>query len=460
MPASVETASQQFRKLAKLASTHLDQPVARGAIEVLEATNRYMADEEWIITGNTTHTYNGTYRLVSTTNEAEPGDPLQPHRQTIRQYDGLNRVSEVQYLSWDWGEEEFQFDHRALYTYPGNGSQHESVVWQVFFGESWVNEYRETFTVTGDGSGFTAGQTYQWDGSEWIPHERYTLENVESGLLYTREEWDGASWQNDERIMVVGFTMENFVDLLNEIWRLEEDYEELLFVTSVLPDAVYEFWTGTDWQPYQRQSTTTFHDGTTGALIRAEKLLEVYDDGEWAPDGRIVLIYDLTDGELLDELQIQSYEDDEWEPGFWESYAYTETERFNAVEQFLRIEIEWEPGQIEVIVIPMALYTFEWAPAGVSTEQSASPGLLVLESIFPNPARYAAEVNYRLDHDADVVFEILDVLGRRVVQVVDGPQRNGAHSVRIDTSTMSSGVYFARLRTRDGSVTRTFTVVR
>ena len=64
---------------------------------------------------------------------------------------------------------------------------------------------------------------------------------------------------------------------------------------------------------------------------------------------------------------------------------------------------------------------------------------------YPNPATRAATVRFTLDAGQDVRLEALDVLGRRVALLVEGPQSAGPHSIALDTSALPAGVYVLRL---------------
>jgi flagellar hook assembly protein FlgD len=64
-----------------------------------------------------------------------------------------------------------------------------------------------------------------------------------------------------------------------------------------------------------------------------------------------------------------------------------------------------------------------------------------------------------------VRFEIFDVLGRRVVTLLDGFIADGVHSFAWDARDsegmyVASGVYFARLTARGGMMTRKLVLLK
>jgi len=76
-------------------------------------------------------------------------------------------------------------------------------------------------------------------------------------------------------------------------------------------------------------------------------------------------------------------------------------------------------------------------------------------SLRPNPAQDGIELNVQSFSKQDAVFEIYDALGTRVFSNVKNLQQ-GASNIRLDTKTLSSGVYLVRLRTMNGETSQSF----
>ena len=96
----------------------------------------------------------------------------------------------------------------------------------------------------------------------------------------------------------------------------------------------------------------------------------------------------------------------------------------------------------------------------VRTVSIAAPQTLDLQGAFPNPATTQATVRYRLPKDGSVQLSVYNVLGQRVMTLVDGEQSAGSKEYTIDTGALSSGVYFVRLRADGRSLTERITVVK
>ena len=78
----------------------------------------------------------------------------------------------------------------------------------------------------------------------------------------------------------------------------------------------------------------------------------------------------------------------------------------------------------------------------------------------PNPVAGTARVAFTVAAAGPVRLAVVDLLGREVAVLADGPAAAGAHSVAWDASALAPGVYVLRLGTADDAVTQTVTVVR
>jgi len=79
---------------------------------------------------------------------------------------------------------------------------------------------------------------------------------------------------------------------------------------------------------------------------------------------------------------------------------------------------------------------------------------LFLDPIFPNPVTSNATISYLLEVSTHVTIVIYDLCGRRVTTLVNESQMTGRYSVKWSIGELYSGIYFFRITTRDGSITR------
>jgi hypothetical protein len=91
--------------------------------------------------------------------------------------------------------------------------------------------------------------------------------------------------------------------------------------------------------------------------------------------------------------------------------------------------------------------------------RAALPSEVTLTA-YPNPIQEQGTIEYTLPKASEVTLRVYDVLGRRVRTLVTGQKEVGRHTVALEASRLSSGVYIARLRTGDTTITRKITVVR
>lgn len=92
---------------------------------------------------------------------------------------------------------------------------------------------------------------------------------------------------------------------------------------------------------------------------------------------------------------------------------------------------------------------FDWGVSvrerEVASVESLSPTNCVFHSVCPNPFNPTTEISFNLAEASQVEIVLFDIRGRQVAQLAEGFHTAGAHSLTIDGSGMSSGIYFVRL---------------
>jgi hypothetical protein len=68
---------------------------------------------------------------------------------------------------------------------------------------------------------------------------------------------------------------------------------------------------------------------------------------------------------------------------------------------------------------------------------------------YPNPFNPTTQISYQLKEAAEVTIKIYDVLGKEVKTLVDGFKEEGYHQVSFDASSLSSGIYFYTMKTKE-----------
>ena len=98
--------------------------------------------------------------------------------------------------------------------------------------------------------------------------------------------------------------------------------------------------------------------------------------------------------------------------------------------------------------------------SAIETSHERIPSSFALKQNYPNPFNPSTIIDYQLPRQAHVMLRVYDVLGREVKTLVDETQSAGLHSATFNASSLSSGVYFYRLRAGTFSETRKLTVLK
>ena len=76
----------------------------------------------------------------------------------------------------------------------------------------------------------------------------------------------------------------------------------------------------------------------------------------------------------------------------------------------------------------------------------ALPKAFALSQNYPNPFNPSTKIEYELPSESPVTIEVYNLTGERVSVLQNGMQQAGYHTVNLDGTNLSSGVYFYMLR--------------
>jgi hypothetical protein len=82
------------------------------------------------------------------------------------------------------------------------------------------------------------------------------------------------------------------------------------------------------------------------------------------------------------------------------------------------------------------------------------PQSVALAQNYPNPFNPSTKIRFEIPQVSHVSLKVFDVLGREVLTLVDEVIPAGVYYVRFDGSTLSSGVYFYRLKAGESVKTK------
>ncbi len=103
--------------------------------------------------------------------------------------------------------------------------------------------------------------------------------------------------------------------------------------------------------------------------------------------------------------------------------------------------------------------TYWYGPVSI-TMKHLTPQVFALSQNYPNPFNPTTQIEYSLPQDSYVRLEVYNILGQKVVTLVDGKQKAGYKSVRWDAGDFSSGIYFYRLQAGKFVQTRKMVLLR
>ena len=107
-----------------------------------------------------------------------------------------------------------------------------------------------------------------------------------------------------------------------------------------------------------------------------------------------------------------------------------------------------QPGSnIKDATIPVHEVSFEfreipstyWVVQGVDNKQASNN---FVGKNFPNPVKDITSFNVKLDKAANLIVEVTNLMGQKVMTMDMGTVSSGGHKFTIDASKLSSGIYF------------------
>ncbi|MGA9115896.1 MAG: T9SS type A sorting domain-containing protein [Bacteroidota bacterium] len=123
----------------------------------------------------------------------------------------------------------------------------------------------------------------------------------------------------------------------------------------------------------------------------------------------------------------------------------------------VRMDLQGEVTIVNPVLESFLLLEFH-SPCGVP-HAAAAPSCL-LHPNYPNPANPSTTIPFELSERGRIRLEILDILGRRVLTLLDGVYEPGLHRAELDARAFASGAYIYRLWTQEHSLSRTMLVLR
>jgi hypothetical protein len=131
-------------------------------------------------------------------------------------------------------------------------------------------------------------------------------------------------------------------------------------------------------------------------------------------------------------------------------YTITGESPSNLSAGFHNVTVTNSDGQFDVLVLGFEVID----PTGIGKAENSKPLDFKLLQNYPNPFNPVTNIEFGLAHNSRVRLEVYDLLGKKVVTVLDGQLSAGYHTVKFDASLLAGGIYYYRLQTDDFVTTR------
>ena len=105
-------------------------------------------------------------------------------------------------------------------------------------------------------------------------------------------------------------------------------------------------------------------------------------------------------------------------------------------------------------------WTFTTSTLTSLTPDMELPRQLTLGQNYPNPFNPTTVIRFGLPEQGDVRLNVYSLTGQRVARLAGGNLAAGWHQITFDASGLSSGIYFYRLQSPDGTITKKLTLIK
>ena len=115
-----------------------------------------------------------------------------------------------------------------------------------------------------------------------------------------------------------------------------------------------------------------------------------------------------------------------------------------------------------VLMMSVALWTAEEKSSSADSTSSETSQVesFDLEQNYPNPFNPSTTIRFSLPTASDVKIEIFDLLGNSVKKLADNRYQAGVHTIKLDASDLSAGVYFYSMTAGEFKSMRRMTLMK
>jgi len=355
----------------------------------------------------------------------------------------------------------------------------------VWNSNNWIENFRMFRTFTGQSN--IATETYQgWNGSAWVNSQRqdnvYNDEDQLTKIAWWQ--WSSGGWRlflftdityNDDGLMEQAHSYFGVNPEILESFSYNDDnqVEEYLYQTRDIPTGDYEnskrrlysytvnggydeivsqSWGGSEWK---NDSKLKFLYDTESRL--SERIEYSFFAGDWQQDIRYLFGYDI-DGFMYVAF-IQTYGGSAWSDNARVFYYYNDNGTLEREEKEVIDPIE------DWVFESKREYKYRQFTTDVTDFGDPLPEEFTLGQNYPNPFNMSTVIGFSLPSRENVSLDIYNILGQKVVTVMNEILPAGNHTVTWDGHDrfgreIPSGVYFYQMKTDSGDRTHKMLLVK
>lgn len=94
----------------------------------------------------------------------------------------------------------------------------------------------------------------------------------------------------------------------------------------------------------------------------------------------------------------------------------------------------------------------------IGINETSVTGLKLLQNI-PNPASKSTSIAYETASNGNVSLNIFNIAGKEVLYINEGNKAAGKYNIKLNTSSLSSGVYYYTLNAGDNKITKKMVII-
>ncbi|RMF56786.1 MAG: T9SS C-terminal target domain-containing protein [Calditrichaeota bacterium] len=195
-----------------------------------------------------------------------------------------------------------------------------------------------------------------------------------------------------------------------------------------------------------------------------ENVFAAYEFGLFSPGGVNILWQDHMYGRHIqfannvdyqlhyNDIQLQGFNIDEStiQVKYWNEQSNSWEVMGNAVVDMVNNTVTITDATVSSLFI----LTGQQNPLSIDEQSPTLATQFTLEQNYPNPFNPSTTIEFSLQDNAHVVLTIYNVLGQKVVQLLDEAKPAGVYQVKFDAGNLPSGIYFYELKVGDVSMVK------